>query len=248
MFGNANMTTAMALKIAVLEDDSALVGNVLIPGLTSLGFDVEGFLAAKDFYRRMLTQTFDAVVLDIVLPDEDGRHIARYLHTHHPNIAIIALTGLRLPHTHSTKSQVDVWLTKPVDIELLAVVLSDLSKRKQASGLANETPNRWRFDLTDWKLYSPDSKGLALSLRERVIVEHLLAAAGKAVPREELVATLHENGYDLDSQGLDVLIHRLRRKVLQTIGQPLPLHAARGKGYIMFASSNPAPEDGSRAD
>ncbi len=237
---------AMALKIAVLEDDSALLGDVLIPGLTSLGFDVEGFLAAREFYRRMLIRPFDAVVLDINLPDEDGRQIARYLRTHHSRIAIIALTGLRLPHAHSTKSLVDAWFTKPVDIELLAVVLSDLSRRKQASDSADTTSAKWHFDVTDWKLYSPEDKGLTLNLRERVIVEHLLAASGKAVPRDELLAALNEYGCDMDAPSIDVLIHRLRRKVLDTVGLPLPLHAARGKGYIMMASSSSAPGRDSR--
>ena len=64
------------MKVAVLEDDTALLSNVLLPGLAPLGLDVEGFSLAKDFYRRMLTQTFDALVLDIALPDEDGRQIA----------------------------------------------------------------------------------------------------------------------------------------------------------------------------
>lgn len=229
------------MKVAVLEDDTALLSNVLLPGLAPLGLDVEGFSLAKDFYRRMLTQTFDALVLDIALPDEDGRQIARYLHTHHPEIAIVALTGLHLPHGHSTRLLVDVWLTKPIDIEPLAVVLADLARRKQAKAKdpGANAGEKWRFDPAEGKLYAPDGRSLTLNLRERVIVEQLLAASGKIVSREQLIAALNEKGYVADSNGLDVQIHRLRHKVSRTLDLPPPLYSIRGKGYYMILASFP---------
>jgi DNA-binding response OmpR family regulator len=237
-----NRRPEATLKVAVLEDDVSLLSNVLIPGLTALGFDVEGFRVAKDFYRRLLAQSFDALVLDIDLPDEDGRHTARYLRVHRPEVALIALTGLRLPPAHESKPEVDAWLTKPIDIELLAVILSDLRKRKQAKDSAGSGAGRWRFDPSDWTLYAPDGRGLVLSLRERVVVEQLLAVPGRSVSREELVAALDEHGYELDSKGLDVLVHRLRRKVSEALDLPLPLHTTRGRGFVMLASVSALPD------
>ncbi len=226
----------MALKVAILEDDSTLLNGVLVPGLVSLGFDVESFLLAREFYRGMLTQAFDALVLDVDLPDEDGRQIARYLREHHPHIVIIALTGLRSSHAHSARPLVDAWLTKPVDIELLAVVLADLDRRKLAAAAGEMPSNTWHLSRQDWKLHAPDGRVAALTLRERLIVERLLAARSKMVSRENLLALLGDNGYVVDSRGLDILIHRLRRKVNRTLGVPLPLHAARGKGFTLLAS------------
>ena len=137
----------------------------------------------------------------------------------------------------------DVWLTKPIDIEMLAVVLADLARRKQAKAKdpGANAGEKWRFDPADWKLYAPDGRGLMLNLRERVIVKRLLAASGEAVPREELIAALNENGYDMDSNGLDVLIHRLRRKVSSALNVPLPLQAARGRGYALLAAVDTLP-------
>ena len=229
----------MALKIALLDNDSAFLDGVLVPGLISLGFDVECFALARDLYRRIFDQIFDVLVLDMALPDEDGRQIARYLRTFHPEIALIALTGLRRPDEHGTKPLVDVWLTKPIDIEPLAVVLADLARRKQAKDPAANTGEKWRFDPAEGKLYAPDGRSLTLNPRERVIVEQLLDASGKIVSREQLIAALNEKGYVADSNGLDVQLHRLRQKVSRTLDLPPPSHSIRGKGYYMMLASFP---------
>lgn len=227
----------MPLKVAVLEEDPAPLNDTLIPELISLGFDAEGFCVAKDLYRRMLAKTFDAVVLDIAVVDENGFEVARYLQVH-SRLAIIALAGTHPTDADKSALTADAWLTKPVDIELLAAVVSDLRKRKQADEPADAAARRWKFDPLDWKLHAPNGRSLRLGLSERLIVEHLLAQPGKVVPREDLIGTIAESTYDFDPHRLEMLIHRLRRKVKEMLHLPLPLHTVRGKGYTMLLEAD----------
>jgi DNA-binding response OmpR family regulator len=227
----------VSLKVAVLENDPTLRDDILVPELISLGFDAEGFGVARNLYRRMLAKTFDAIVLDIALADENGFEVVRYLRTH-SKLAIIALAGADFGSGDKARLQADAWLTKPIDFELLATVLSDLHKRTQVNGAAKAAQKKWRLDAKEWKLYAPDGRNVVLGLSERLIMEQLLSRPGKVVAREDLIVALTDSAYDFDPHRLEMLIHRLRRKVSGTLNLSLPLNTVRGKGYTMLTSDD----------
>ena len=227
----------MSLKVAVLENDPTLRDDILVPELISLGFDAEGFGVARNLYRRMLAKTFDAIVLDIALADENGFEVVRYLRMH-SKLAIIALAGPHFASGDKARLQADAWLTKPIDFELLATVLSDLHKRTQVNGSAKTQQKNWRLDPKEWKLYAPDGRNVVLGLSERLVMEQLLSRPGKVVGREELIVALTDSAYDFDPHRLEMLIHRLRRKVSGALNLALPLNTVRGKGYTMLTSDD----------
>lgn len=229
----------MSFKVAVLENDPPLLDRILIPGLTSLGFDAEGFSTAKELYRRMLAASFDAIVLDVALPGENGFEVANYLRAH-SKLAIIALSGSRLSDADKAKVQADAWLTRPIDTDVLGAVLSDLQKRKLSNGSTRPAAKRWRVDPTDWKLYAPDGRHITLGLSERLVMQRLLAAPGEVVARDELIVVLTDSAYDFDPHRLEMLVHRLRRKVSNTLDLSLPLRTVRGIGYTMLISADDA--------
>lgn len=238
----------MPLKVAVLEDDSTLRDDILIPGLTASGFDAEGFGAAADLYRRMLAKPFDVIVLDIGLPDEDGFEVARYLRAH-SKLAIVALTGMRFDEANKSAAQADAWLTKPIDMEVLTAVIANTRRRIGiGGGTGDPTVKKWRLDEYDWALYAPDGRSVELGLSERLIMEQLLAAPGEVVPREDLIVALTDSAYDFDPHRLEMLIHRLRRKVSSVLNLSLPLRTVRGKGYTMLPTSDPRAESREAAD
>lgn len=229
----------MSFKVAVLEDDPPLLDHILIPRLTSLGFDVEGFGTAKELYRRMLARAFDAIVLDTTLPDENGFEIAHYLRTH-SKLAIVALSRSRPSDADKAKVQADAWLTKPVDIDMLCAVLSDLHKRRLSGSPIRAAAKKWRVDPTDWKLYAPDGRHITLGLSERLVLQRLLTAPGEVVARDELIVALTDSAYDFDPHRLEMLVHRLRRKVSSVLNLSLPLRTVRGIGYTMLVSAEDA--------
>lgn len=184
----------------------------------------------------MLATSFDAIVLDVTLPDENGFEVAHYLRTH-SKVAVVAVSGARFSDADQAKVQADAWLTKPINTDVLAAVLSDLKKRK-LSGNPRTGAKKWRVDPSDWKLYAPDGRHITLGLSERLVMQRLLNSPGEVVPRDELIVALTDSAYDFDPHRLEMLVHRLRRKVSSVLDLSLPLHTVRGVGYTMLVSAD----------
>lgn len=240
-----NVSAAHASRIALLEDDAELRERILIPGLTDFGFDVTGTGTAAELYRHMLTQSFDIVVLDIGLPDEDGLTVARNLRAI-SNIGIVMLTGnhAKRDRMNALTHGADVYMAKPADIDVLAATLHSLQRRlgtpaatsgQQATttkAASQTNPSPWQLDRNGWCLTAPNGVVLALTAPERRLLMTLIEAHGQPVPREELIAALCSDVYNFDPHRLEMLVHRLRRKAVDMDIGPLPLLTSRGKGYL----------------
>lgn len=241
-----NVPPSRTVRVVVVEDDDILRERILIPGLIDFGFTVTGARSAAELYRRMLSEHFDVAVLDIGLPDEDGLTVARHLRKL-SSIGIIMLTGSRRrsDHVYAMTGGADAFLSKPIDVEVLAAHLHSLSRRLQASvrddpqqpATADETSDSWRLDTDDWCLISPQGSVVALSVPERCVLRQLFAAEGRPVPREDLIATLSQNVYEFDPHRLEMLVYRLRRKSTEQTGTPLPLMTIRGSGYAFISEA-----------
>lgn len=234
-------------RVAVLEDDGALRDDILVPGLVANGYEVEGFGHPVDLYRRMLAVSFDVVVLDLLLPDEDGLSVARHLRASSP-LGIVMLTGRgsTAERVQALGETADAWLSKPVEVEIVAATLGSLLRRMRMQAQVRARPERlaparWRLVAQGWRLCAPSNQEITLNRAERSVLECLFASIGEAVPREHLVAALGENRYEFDPHRIDMLIHRLRRKTVERLGQPLPLRSVRGHGYVLVDSDGASP-------
>lgn len=240
---NTSGKASKALRVAVLEDDPELRDAILLPGLRDFGFEVTAAGTAAELYRHMVKQTFDMVVLDIGLPDEDGLSVVRHLQEL-PDLGIVMLTGnhSRNDRVRALREGADAYLAKPADIEVLAATLHSLSRRirkRTAPEVAFEKPAdasaRWHLDTDGWCLVSPRGEVIALSAPERGLLSSLIAAAGAPVDREALIALVTKDVYNFDPHRLDMLIHRLRRKISKCTSEAVPLLTARGSGYVFVA-------------
>lgn len=237
-------TGTQPLRIALLEDDAELRERILVPGLQDYGFDVTGTGTAADLYRSMLTRAFDIVVLDIGLPGESGLTVARHLRDI-STMGIVMLTGNhgRRDQVHALSVGADAYLSKPVDIEVLAATLHSLGRRLAgaagapplAPAATTHAPAAWQLDTDGWRLASPSGIPLALTAPERSLLKALVAAEGQPVARDTLIAALCSDVYDFDPHRLEMLVHRLRRKALDAGTGELPLLTARGFGYLFVS-------------
>ncbi len=235
-------------RIAVLEDEDTLRDDILVPGLAAFGFEVEGFARSAALYRRLLLTSFDAVVLDVGLPDEDGLSVARHLRAGSP-IGIVMLTGCgdRGAQLRALGETVDAWLAKPVDIPVIAATIGSLLRRMNMPDGAPagriESPiqdveaatGTWRLVAGQWKLLAPSGRSVDLSRAERCIMQRLFAANGEPVSREALIAELGEPLDAFDPHRLEMLIHRLRRKAADALDDVLPIRSVRNRGYVLTA-------------
>jgi DNA-binding response OmpR family regulator len=223
-----------ALRIALLEDDALLRDRILLPGLANFGFAVVGTATAAALHHHLNTHAVDMVVLDVGLPDQDGFTVARNLRATYPEVGIVMLTGRgETPdRVRGLSEGADAYLSKPVEIELLAATLHSLARRLRDPA-PHSAPRHWHLDANGWCLVSPSGRQVALTRTERRVVGRLTVAPGQLVSRGELIATLTDNVYDFDAHRLDSLVHRLRRKVADACGEPLPLVAVHGEGYVL---------------
>src|ERR1700756_4440291 len=173
----SNHASTHALHIAVLEDNWELRQEILLPALRDYGFHAHGAATAAALYRMMLTQHFDMLVLDIGLPDEDGFTVARHLRGISKDLGIVMLSNRegREHHLNALQSGADFFLTKPVDLELLAAILHNLSRRltrhvpdDAAADIVSSGP--WRLEGGGWRLVSPQEKRVALTHLEQCLV------------------------------------------------------------------------------
>ncbi|GAB3349458.1 response regulator transcription factor [Lysobacter tyrosinilyticus] len=227
------MPAAGPLHIALLEDDALLRERILLPGLANYGFVVEGMESGAFLLNKVRDTHYDIVVLDVGLPDADGFTVARLLREAHPGIGIVMLTGRTgtSDRVRGLTEGADAYLPKPVEIELLAATLHSLGRRLRGASRARSA--YWHLDADGWCLVSPSGSSAALTRTERRVVERLLATPGQVVAREQLIASLTDNVFEFDTHRLDSLIYRLRRKVHDACGEPLPLNAVHGEGYVL---------------
>ncbi len=229
----------MNFTVAVLEDDAEFREAILVPELGALGFTAEGFGTSAELERRLRTATFDLVVLDVGLAGESGIDVARRLRAG-SSIGIVMLTGRGIPHERvlALREPADAWLGKPVDIDVLAATLVSVGRRLRPPAPAASEPTArggWRVDAAGWQLVAPDGRTLALNLPEKLLLSHLFARVGEPVAREQLIACISSAPEEFDPHRLDMLLHRLRRRVLEAMDASLPVRSVRGCGYVAVA-------------
>lgn len=234
-----NEPDTSALRIAVLEGDALLRERILLPRLREHGFEVTGLATAAALRALLATTAPDIVVLDVALPDDDGFSVAQLLRHQHPALGVVMLTGRHNSHDRirGLVDGADAYLVKPVEVGVLAATLHSLGRRLGAGaaargGSGRAGPARWRLDASGWRLLAPDGRAVALTKSERPLLHRLYGDAGEVVARDVLIAALTADVHAFDTHRLDSLIHRLRRKVIEACGTPLPLTAVHGEGYV----------------
>ncbi|MDR7219888.1 response regulator transcription factor [Aminobacter aminovorans] len=205
--------------------------------------------AATAFYTTLMDGDFDVAILDVNLPDISGFELARVISSSRPMgvIMLTARTG-RDDRIKGYEEGADLYLTKPVDGEELALAIANLARRVRSAALSAKTASSakatadgkdhavsygserpWLLDLQRHRLTSPEGVPILLSGREAMLVEQLARAAGSIVPRAVLDAFFGTGSADPESRRLDAALRRLRMKA-RAAGADLPLHVVHAVG------------------
>lgn len=227
--------------ILVVEDDEEMRDQLLIPGLKRSGFEyVHGVGSAIETYRSMLTKTFAMFILDAGLPDESGIAMARHIRSA-SDAGIVMLTELCTSNADQVRGLdegADAYLTKPIDLKLLVATMRSIFRRRQPGVVAATSHPNWVLAYDGWTLFTPSGAEVALTNGEREILRPLFANRGQAVSREQIVAALLETNESdqsvqtFDPHRLELMVHRLRKKIAQHASESFPLNTIRGKGYV----------------
>ncbi|MDF1719650.1 MAG: response regulator [Minwuia sp.] len=223
--------------ILIVDDDSRLRG-LLRRFLGDNGFRVSEAADTTEAERRLSGIEFDLIILDVMLPGEDGRQFAIRLLGTGRQVPILMLTALgdAEDRISGLETGVDDYLTKPFEPkELLLRIRSVLRRGIRPRAASVLSFGAFRFDRSTNRL-TCDSRPVRLTSGEAQLLQTLTARPGETVSREALVG---DEG-DPSGRAIDVQVTRLRRKLEDDPRQPEHLQTVRGEGYVLWATATDA--------
>ncbi|MBY4899263.1 heavy metal response regulator transcription factor [Cupriavidus sp. AU9028] len=222
------------MKLLVVEDESK-TGDYLRQGLTEAGFVVDLVGNGLDGQHLALNESYDLIILDVMLPDLDGWHILQSIRAAENAVPVLFLTA-RDSVTDRVKGLelgADDYLVKPFAFsELLARVRTLL---RRGSVLAID-----RIQVADLVLdlgrrrASRAGRRIALTSKEFALLELLARRRGEVLPRSLIASQVWDMNFDSDSNVIDVAIRRLRAKIDDDF-EPKLIQTVRGMGYVLEA-------------
>jgi DNA-binding response OmpR family regulator len=221
---------AMSGRVLVVEDDHGL-RDVLARGLRERGFTVVTAADGASALRSAADGRYDAAVLDIGLPDADGRDVCQAMRADGMTAPIVFLTardavGDRLS---GFAAGGDDYLGKPFHLAELVARLEAAIRRSGSTPTTDDQVGDLRADPAGHDLTGPDGTR-ALSPTEFRLLTRLLAAPRGVVRRQELVAAAWAHGSFVADNTLDQYVAKLRRK-LDEVGSAQRIVTVRGVGY-----------------
>lgn len=223
----------------IVEDDPTLLGE-LTEFLGAQGFSVSGVTGVQEAELR-LQNPYDLLVLDLNLPDGSGVELCRRLRPYlRSGIVVCSGRSERELRLALLRSGADAFLVKPVDPEELAAVLTSVLRRVKPAPASPMLPSApppamWRLDRVQQSLIGPSGSLIPLTSAEATLLRELLSMPDRTAERQQLLDTLEAAGMPMTGPRLESLVSRLRSKVMEGSGMPLPLRANYGRGYIFAA-------------
>ena len=228
--------TTHSEKLLVVDDDP-LVCDLVRLYLRNEGFAVSVAHGGAGLRQVMAAAEIDLVILDLMMPGEDGLSLTRYL-CEHSDAAIIILTtkNSTVDRIVGLEMGADDYVTKPFDErELLARVRSVLRRRQRpAEAGVDNTRVRfsgWELDLQACRLFRPDGAEMLLTTGEFALLAALATHPNRPLTRDQLLNITHNRDAAPFDRSIDVQIGRLRRKIEVDPAQPTLIRTVRGVGY-----------------
>lgn len=215
------------MRVLVVEDDAELASRVL-RALQAEGYVVETAVDGEraDFLGG--TETYDAAVLDLGLPKLDGIGVLQHWRKLGANFPVLALTARERWHDKlaAFNAGADDYLVKPFDMPELVIRVKALIRRSTGHAEPGLSCGPLLLD-THATRFTLDGMPLQLTAQEYRILAYLIHHKGRAVSRTELIEHVYERDLDHDSNVIDVLVGRIRRK----LGDTGLIHTQRGIGF-----------------
>jgi two-component system OmpR family response regulator len=215
-------------SLLVLEDEPQL-RDVLVRSLCAEGFDAHGVGTAHELLEQFPAAKPDALVIDIGLPDADGRDVCQALRARGIDVPVLFLTArdALTDRLAGFNAGGDDYVTKPFDIEEVAARLGGLVRRAGSDSALHAAG--LELDPVD-RTASQHGAQVSLTPTEFRLLAALGARGGKACARAQLVRSAWPFGAIVHDNTLDVYIARLRRK-LRSLPTPPPIETVHGTGY-----------------
>ncbi|SFG53642.1 heavy metal response regulator transcription factor [Neptunomonas qingdaonensis] len=219
------------MRLLVVEDE-VKTGDYVRQGLTEAGFMITLARNGLDGYHLAMTEQFELIVLDVMLPDVDGWRILRSFREAGHQTPVLFLTARDSvdDRVKGLELGADDYLVKPFAFAELLARIRTLLRRGSGSNLASQ------LTIADLILDLPrrratrSGKKIALSQKEFSLLELLVRRQSEVLPRTLIASQVWDMNFDSDTNVIDVAIRRLRAKVDDNF-EPKLIHTVRGMGY-----------------
>jgi two-component system OmpR family response regulator len=219
------------MRILVVEDDKK-IASFVVNGLKQSGFAVDHAAEGEDARFRAQTVSYDAAVVDLMLPKLDGLSLIQRLRSEGIRVPVLILSAKASvdDRVRGLQAGGDDYLTKPFAFSELLARLQALIRR------ATQTPEPTRLVVGDLSLdlLSRDvhrgAEKIELQPREFALLEYLMRHANRPVTKTMILEHIFDYSFDPQTNVVDVLVHRLRGKVDKDKAM---IHTIRGVGYVL---------------
>jgi len=224
------------MRVLVIEDDQE-AARLLARGLREEGWVVDVAHSGEAGDEMASVNSYDAIVLDWLLPDRDGIAICRTLRAAGLHVPILLLTAKDAieDRVRGLNAGADDYLTKPFAFAELLARLHALLRRSDLTRPVLLTVADLTLDPRSHVVTRGDAP-ISLTPREYAILETLMRRAGEVVSRIHLGESVWENDLDSLTNLVEVHISHLRRKIDRN-GMPPLIHTVRGYGYRLGPAS-----------
>ncbi|MGE3973952.1 MAG: response regulator transcription factor [Bdellovibrionales bacterium] len=220
------------MRLLVVEDQKKMA-SFLKRGLEEVGYSVDIAESGGIAESLVAENEYDLVVLDVMLPGQNGIDTARHLRSDGytgPLLMLTALSGTK-DKVHGLDAGADDYLTKPFEFEELLARVRALLRRKSA-----QVNSELKFQDLEMNLVTRQvlrmGQEISLTAKEFALLEYFLRNVNRPLSRTELAEHVWDIHFDNESNVIDVYVNMLRKKV----DAPFPLrliHTVVGVGYVM---------------
>ena len=216
------------MHILLIEDD-LLIGDGIKVGLGRHGFKVNWFIGGPEGKKALFTDVFDAVVLDLSLPGEDGLDILRHWREAGRDDPVLVLTARDAlgQRVRGLEIGADDYLGKPFALEELNARLRALIRRSHGQAAPLLAHGGVTFD-PDSREVCKNGREVSLSPKESMLVELFLLRKNSLLSKEQIEEKLYPWGEEVVSNAVGVHIHHIRKK----LGEGF-IKTVHGAGYIL---------------
>jgi len=224
------------MKILIVEDENK-IGDYLRQGLTEAGFVVDLARNGLDGQHLAMTEDYDLLILDVMLPDVDGWQILKSLREAGRKVPVLFLTARDTvdDRVKGLELGADDYLVKPFAFaELLARVRTLLRRGATPAGETTLTVANLELDLMRRRVTRAGQR-IQLTAKEFALLELLIRRRGEVLPRSLIASQVWDMNFDSNTNVIDVAIRRLRAKIDEDF-EPKLIQTLRGMGYMLDTS------------
>ena len=220
------------MKVLLVEDEVKL-GEYIQKGLTESGFLVDHKVNGLDGYHALMSEDYNVVIMDVMLPDISGFEIVKNYRQSGQTTPVLFLTAKDDLEDRIKGIEIggDDYLTKPFAFAELVVRLKNLLRRaNQSEYLSTQLKIAdLTLDLAKRTVHR-GSTAIQLTSKEFALLQFMLERKGEVLPRSVIASQVWDMNFDSDTNVIDVAIRRLRVKIDEGFNPKL-IHTVRGMGY-----------------